>query len=255
MADASPIGRIECGHGILASVFHHASSLGEFLEPQSLEGWCPSPFRADSHTGGRVALETNVEQLLSAKTLAVVLRERFSCRQFGCRPLPLDYLGACLWACYGRTPASDGMDRRTVPSAGALYPLDVVAVACSVTNLPSGAFFYIAEEHALSPFRSLGLPPDVGSWFRTKHVDYKHAAAVIMLVGSLGRICHKYGERGYRYLLLEAGHAAQNICLAAAALSVPHVPVGGFVDHDLNAAFGRRDDAAVVLYSVVLGAP
>ena len=60
------------------------------------------------------------------------------------------------------------------------------------------------------------------------------ASACILLVGVLPRIKFKYGERGYRFALLEAGHISQNILLAAESESIGAFSIGGFLDDKLN---------------------
>ncbi|WP_164669797.1 nitroreductase family protein [Virgibacillus doumboii] len=44
----------------------------------------------------------------------------------------------------------------------------------------------------------------------------------------------QYGERGYRFCLLEAGHIVQNVMLTAAACDEAVTPIGGFKDKYIN---------------------
>jgi SagB-type dehydrogenase family enzyme len=80
-----------------------------------------------------------------------------------------------------------------------------------------------------------------------------HAAAVVVVTGMFWRSRFKYGVRGYRFALLEAGHVVQNLVLAAAALRVAALPLGGFYDRRVDALVGADglDEASV--YAVVLG--
>jgi SagB-type dehydrogenase family enzyme len=48
------------------------------------------------------------------------------------------------------------------------------------------------------------------------------------------RSTFKYGERGYRFVLLEAGHVAQNLSLTACALGMGCVNIGGFFDRKVD---------------------
>ena len=63
----------------------------------------------------------------------------------------------------------------------------------------------------------------------------------------------KYGERGYRFCLLEAGHIAQNLLLAASAEGLAALPIGGFIDDELNEMAGLDGVEAAVLYLVLVG--
>jgi SagB-type dehydrogenase family enzyme len=80
------------------------------------------------------------------------------------------------------------------------------------------------------------------------------AAVVVVLAGALDRTTARYGDRGYRYVLYEAGHAMQNLTLAGAALDIGTLNLGGFLDDALAAVLRLRPDA-VPLYAVAFGPP
>ena len=74
-----------------------------------------------------------------------------------------------------------------------------------------------------------------------------------MLVGRKDRIAERYGERGYRYLLIEAGHIAQNFCLVATERGLGSVTIGGFVDAAVNQLLCVDGVTQVSLYGVAVG--
>ena len=78
---------------------------------------------------------------------------------------------------------------------------------------------------------------------------------MILVLCALEPLQRRYGERGYRYLLLEAGHVAQNMLLGAVALGASAVPLGGFDDATVNQLIAQHVPGAVTLYSVVVGQP
>ena len=63
----------------------------------------------------------------------------------------------------------------------------------------------------------------------------------------------KYGPRGYRYILLEAGHLAQNLCLIAAEFNLGSLCMGGFYDSRLNRFMEFDGLTEAVIYSVAAG--
>ena len=63
-----------------------------------------------------------------------------------------------------------------------------------------------------------------------------NANMLVMIAGTFAATQTKYGPRGYRYILIEAGHAAQNLCLTATELGYATLCLGGFDDHRLNRA-------------------
>ena len=79
------------------------------------------------------------------------------------------------------------------------------------------------------------------------------AGACIALVVSLSRLKNKYGDRSYRFALLEAGHIAQNLLLASTAEGVAALPVGGFIEDKLNALLGLDGRQEFAVYLVMFG--
>jgi nitroreductase len=73
-----------------------------------------------------------------------------------------------------------------------------------------------------------------------------------VVVGDGARVEKKYGERGYRFLLLEAGHLLQNVCLLSASLGMTTVPLGGYLEPEVARAL-VLPESDVVLYTGVCG--
>jgi SagB-type dehydrogenase family enzyme len=59
----------------------------------------------------------------------------------------------------------------------------------------------------------------------------RDASLIIFITALFERATTKYGERGYRFALLEAGHVGQNLALVASALDVAAMSVGGYFDY------------------------
>lgn len=154
------------------------------------------------------------------------IRQRRSVRGFCDRALTGDELGQLLWAAQGIT-AADG--KRTVSSAGALYPLELFVVCGNVAGLTSGVYRYNPAQHELLLIAA--------GHQREKLVDATRgqewiatAAAVICIAAVFERTTVKYGNRGRGYVYMEAGHAAESLMLQAIALSLATTMVGSFRD-------------------------
>jgi SagB-type dehydrogenase family enzyme len=165
----------------------------------------------------RYESKTSVEQ---------TLLKRRSVREFRDAPLALDDLGQLLWAAQGIT---DRAGLRTAPSAGALYPLEVYACAGNVQGLPTGLYRYIPREHALLQVASGDRRPVLGR-AAYDQPSIAEAPAVLALCAVYERVTGKYGERGLRYVHMEAGHAAQNVYLQVVSLHLGTVVLGAFDD-------------------------
>jgi len=171
-------------------------------------------------------------RLKSAVSLEEALFKRRSIREYSDLPFTLEEVSQLLWAAQGVTSEWGG---RTAPSAGALYPLELYLVVGNVDNLPPGVYKYRPKRHEL-----------VGqAWIKEGAID-------IVIAAVYERTTRKYGDRGVRYVHMEAGHAAQNIYLQAAALDLGMVTVGAFHDDRVKEITGMLEDE-IPLYVIPVG--
>lgn len=176
-------------------------------------------------------------------SLEEALATRRSVRRFTAAPLDLADLGQLLWAAQGVT---DPRGRRTAPSAGALYPLELYVMAARVRGLAPGLYRYRADGHALVPVAAGDLAPAVAvaafnqDWMR-------EAAAIAVFAGVVARTARKYRRRAEFYVHAEVGHAAMNLSLQALALGLGSTMVGGFPPGRIGEILGLPDDTEPML--------
>ncbi|MBI2996855.1 MAG: SagB/ThcOx family dehydrogenase [Deltaproteobacteria bacterium] len=176
------------------------------------------------------------------------LRLRRSVREYRGGPLTLAQVAQLLWAAQGVT---DPGGLRTAPSAGALYPLEARVVSGNIDGLPAGIYHYRSLLHELirviegdkrgELYRSSLGQPAVGD-----------AALLLVFSGVYERTVSKYGQRGLRYVHMEAGHAAQNVCLQAVSLRLGVVMVGAFEDSKVKKVLSL-DATEEPLYILAIG--
>lgn len=169
-------------------------------------------------SGRTTALPAPVER--GTMTLEEALRLRHSVRAFTAETLTIHEVAQLLWAAQGIT---HGDGYRTAPSAGALYPLELYLVTGTAYARyePVGHRLATLRQGDLrrALARAAGGQSAVGT-----------APAVFVIAGVRERTAAKYGTRAERYVVLEAGHAAENLLLEATALGLGGVPVGAFDD-------------------------
>jgi len=180
-------------------------------------------------------------------SLEAVLAVRRSVRTFGPRPLTLAELSAVLWAAQGVT-SPEGF--RTAPSAGALYPLEILTVIGSGQPLPAGIYQYKPASHAVARIKEGDVREEL-QHAALGQGPVAHAPVVIAISGVVSRTAAKYGDRAQRYVWMEAGHAAQNLLLEANALSLAAVPIGAFDDEPVKKTLAIDADP---IYLIALGA-
>lgn len=125
--------------------------------------------------------------------------------------------------------AAAGASRGPVPSAGNLQALELYAAVFAGGWLPAGVYHYDRRRHCLAQV--------VAGADRSEWADLMPSLRLVpggallwLLVGDGRRVAEKYAERGCRFLLLEAGHLMQNLCLLSAGLGLCTVPLGGFFE-------------------------
>ena len=159
-------------------------------------------------------------------SLEQALRERRSIREFKIQQLIVAEISQLLWAAQGIT-APGG--RRTAPSAGALYPIELYLVAGNVDEIPQGVYQYRPDAHELMKVVEGDKRGELSrAAFGQRSI--REAGAVFLLTAAYERTKVKYGERGVRYAQIEVGHVGQNVCLQAAALKLGAVVIGSFDD-------------------------
>ena len=142
--------------------------------------------------------------------------------------------------------------RRPVPSGGALYPLELYAVALAVDRLEQASYHYDPFRHRLECLSPCSRGAVAGALVDPTLAE--NASALFVVTAMFWRSRFKYGLRGYRFALLEAGHLVQNAVLAATALRVSALPVGGFYDCRLDQLVGADGLDEATVYAVLLGA-
>jgi len=159
-------------------------------------------------------------------TLVKALQARRSVRNFTDEPLSLAQISRLLWSAQGIT-AAGGF--RTAPSAGALYPLELYLVSGNTTDLAEGIYRYDPQGQELELVATGDRRGPLSDAAFAQHW-INESAAIIAVAAVPSRTTRKYGNRGVRYVHMEAGHAAQNVYLQAVSLGLGTTTVGAFYD-------------------------
>jgi len=200
----------------------------------------------------RAVLERAVDLEPRRTALERVIERRASAWAGPSRPVGFEELSALLVAMYGgpRPP----LDRRPVPSGGALYPLALHVVAReAVGRLEPGLWWYDPAAGSLRLLRSDRL--DVDHVFVSDPMTDPLVAAhnpLVFISADLERGPRKYANRGYRWALVEVGAVMQNAYLLAAELGLPIRAIGGFMDEAARDYLDLADEVWPML-AVLLG--
>lgn len=179
-----------------------------------------------------------------------VMQSRRTVRSFSNYKMNIKELSVLLWCAQGITN-SNGF--RTAPSAGGLFPIEVVVAVSNVEGLEKGLYLYIPHEHKLVMYSKKSVNQALVSL--TFGQTWAAAGSVqIFITAIVERTSKKYKDRSFRYVCLEAGHVAQNIQLGAVALGLATSLIGAFNDK-LLLEWLELDLQFTPLYIIPVGKP
>lgn len=182
--------------------------------------------------------------------------KRYSSRNIENRAVSLGELATVLHYAYGTTGRVISPDYprtlRTVPSAGALYPIDLFLFANNVESLEVGMYHYCPIKQGLHPLNRKDQKQRIAEALVQRDI-FAEAPVFLFLVANFGRTVFKYGNRGYRFVFLDAGHLAQNVNLVATGLGLASCNLGGYYDNIIDEALGLDGISQSTIYAIVIG--
>jgi len=235
----------------VGAIYHEWSKPGVIDALGTVANWGQAVPLYKTYPGApRIALgEPDLGGGLSA---AEAIARRRSVRAYGATPLSLAELSRVLALAGGINADRWGNARRTAPSSGALYPVEIYPVVHNVEGLERGVYHYGVQEHVLElvaagDLRQRVVDQGLGQEFLGQ------CAAVIFLTQILQRMRPRYQDRSYRYGLVEIGHIGQNVYLAATSMGLGACGIGAFMDDDINAMLGVDGTEEAAIYMLAVG--
>jgi SagB-type dehydrogenase family enzyme len=177
-----------------------------------------------------------------------LLDYRQSNRDFFDSPISLSELAKIIGSCR-IVDSKRKPEKRTYPSGGARFPVELYIISYNVDELKEGAYHYDMKNNLLELLMAGNLKR-----FRRELISpyLENPAATIIFTSVIARAEVKYGLRAYPYSLIEAGHMGQNIQLSACEIGIGSCPVSGFVDDTVTKMLDLTDDE-IPIYSISIG--
>lgn len=179
---------------------------------------------------------------------------RTSVRDYQQMPLSLLELSFLLWCTQGvKQVLGDKATLRNVPSAGARHAFETYLLINNVEGIKPGLYRFLALEHKLMEVTlAENIAEEITSACRGQKFVLNSAVTFIW-VADAARMTWRYGERGYRYLHLDAGHICQNLYLAAQVIGCGACAIAAFDDELLNDVVGIDGEQQFVVYVGTVG--
>lgn len=183
-----------------------------------------------------------------------VFRKRRSIRNFSQRPISKRQLSYLLWASTGIREKGVEHEFRTVPSAGALYPIETYLIVNRVKDMEKGIYHYSVKSHLLEELDLGDFAEEMTVAALGQEMCFE-AAVVFIWTAIFFRSKWKYRQRAYRYVYLDAGHIAQNLALSAISMELSSCQIGAFYDDEVNKLISVDGVKESVIYLSVVGHP
>ena len=169
------------------------------------------------------------------------LLKRRSVRDYNKSSLSLEEVSQCLWAGTGKN-----LYRRTAPSAGATYPLEIYLVVGEVEGLEPGVYRYSISKHHLERVTDGDVRRGL-SRAALEQGMIERAPISVIITADYHRTTGHYDQRGIRYVHMEVGHVGQNISLQALALNMGTVMIGAFDDQQVKEILGIEEEPLYII--------
>lgn len=241
-----------------SALFHQSSkdatAQGTHFIPHDPSAW-PKEWKTvhyKRYEGKKISLN-DVSDLIADRDLLDVIRSRASERNFAKRPITMDNLSPILKYSCGITYENSDRRRRAQPSGGGRYPIEMYPVIFrGTTELPSGVYHYDVKHHELDVISQRMFPENT-----LQRLMYEpcalNASCIIIMTAVFARNQNKYKERGYRHILLEAGHIGQNLYLVCNSLGWKCCSVSGIHDAGFEELIGIDGVTESVIYGLLVG--
>lgn len=228
--------------------FHDATKIKKFPPEISPSLW-PAEWKKIDYKGYPRLEEVKLPKpSLSSKTsFSEVLKKRSSKRDFANNPLTRQEISSLLYFCCGER-LEDNIGRRFYPSAGAMYPIEVYLLLRK-SEIGQGLYHYYVRSNTLERIGEINsrmLAFTNQEWI-------KKAQCIVILTAVFNRNTKKYGDRGYRHVMMEAGGLIQNFYLVSSALNLACCASGGYIDDKINKALGIDGVKEAVVAVLAIG--
>lgn len=202
----------------------------------------------------RIELPGPKDIAVGSVELRKAIENRTSVRDYSQKPLTVEELSYLLWCTQGvKEVVSNTATFRTVPSAGARHCFETYLLINNVKNIKPGMYRFPAIEHILL---EIDTDPNIADRVTEaclgQNIVMLSAVTFIWTVVAY-RMTWRYGERGYRYMHLDAGHVCQNLYLSSASVDCGVCAIAAFSDDALNRLLGLDGKDRFVIYIATVG--
>lgn len=186
--------------------------------------------------------------------LRSAIETRRSLRHYSRNPLSIEELAYILWCTQGIVDVKDPyFTLRNVPSAGGRHSFETYLLVNRVDGLKPGLYRYLAFSHRLLEVDTRFGITDRVMAACLGQAFVKSSAVTFLWTCVVYRMAWRYAERAWRLVHLDAGHACQNLYLAAEQIGCGACAIGAFDDQQAADVLGIDGVEEFVIYCATVG--
>ena len=171
------------------------------------------------------------------------------------KSITLEDLSKILYHSLGITHVESGEERektsRPYPSVSKTFPLETYLIIFKMEDLKPGVYHYDVRSHNLELMMEGNFVEEIVK--ATQNESLINASIIFAVSAVFQKAEFKYGDRGYRYVLFEAGHLAQNIHFLTTLMDLSFQSVGEFIDDTFNKILDIDGYNESVIYVAAIG--
>jgi SagB-type dehydrogenase family enzyme len=232
----------------LSALFHQHSKKARGAIPADENQW-PQEWKTTQYKSYPRFEKISLNDVALSADFFELIKRRKSQRDFSRRSINKEQISTLLHYACGVIDQSSM--RRAHPSAGSRYPLEYYPLVFVSSDVPSGLYHYDIKNHALEILQQRDLEEEHKTLFTYPWAS--QASLAIVITACFARMQNKYSERGYRNILLEAGHVGQNLSLVAEALGLRSCAMAGTRDETLEKIIDIDGVTESVVYTLLFG--
>jgi SagB-type dehydrogenase family enzyme len=227
----------------------------QYLDSSDQSRNLPQPELEAEYDTSRTVMDLPAPENIKIRSfdLRQAIEGRRSIRSYSKEPLTIEELSYLLWVTQGVVQVAPGATFRNVPSAGARHAFETYLLINNVRDVPDGIYRFLAIGHKLV---EINMDADIADRVTQGCLgqDYIRKSAVTFIwAADAYRMKWRYGERGYRYLHLDAGHACQNLYLGAGSIDCGVCAIAAFSDDHMNDLLELDGVEQFVIYVATVG--
>ncbi|MCL2461352.1 MAG: SagB/ThcOx family dehydrogenase, partial [Defluviitaleaceae bacterium] len=214
--------------------------------------------------GPVVELPAGFETEITCPSYAGLLDARRSERVYDAKtPMTQKQLAFLLWSVQGVQDirGANYAAMRPVPSGGARHPFELYFTARNVEGLGQGIYHYLPLEHVgekRAAVEFIGRLDDYGAAVTEMLAGQKwalNAQIVVFFSCAAYRAEWRYSALAHRVVLIDLGHAGQNLMLSATALGLGSCCMAAFDQAFCDKTLGLDGFEEYTVYACAVGKP